>query len=383
MSIKNILVILVDRANYGRMKPVMEELRSDSSLELNVMCAGTMMLPRFGEVVNIVEDDGFNVASKVFLEIEGSNPVTMAKSIGLGIIEYTSELQRISPDLVLLIGDRYEALGAAISSSYLNIPVAHIQGGEVSGSIDESCRHAITKFSHLHFPNTDRSYDYIVRMGENPNNVHNVGCPSGDYILSLSDDLVEKDIMDGIGNSIDLDKPFLLVILHPVTTRDGMRTGVEELLEALHNLNIQTIWLWPNIDAGADRISTVIRRYRENNDAKWLYLVKNFKPEIYQKVLKKAACAIGNSSSFIRDSSFSGTPVVLVGDRQIGRERDINVTETIFDSNEIFNTIKKQLSNGKYRIGNLYGDGKAAPRIKKIIKNFEPEIQKTLHYIYD
>ena len=122
------------------------------------------MLPRFGQVVDIVEDDGFNVVSKVYLEIEGSNSVTMAKSIGLSIIEYTSEFNRLSPDLVLLIGDRYEALGAAIAASYLNIPVAHIQGGEVSGSIDESCRHAITKFSHLHFPNTDRSRDYIITV---------------------------------------------------------------------------------------------------------------------------------------------------------------------------------------------------------------------------
>tara|TARA_B110000908_G_C10250407_1_gene451632 strand:- start:1037 stop:2197 length:1161 start_codon:yes stop_codon:yes gene_type:complete len=383
MGIKNILVVLVDRANYGRMKPVMNSLNEDDYLELGVMCSGTMMLPRFGEVVNIVEDDGFNVVSKIYLEIEGSNPVTMSKSIGLGIIEYTSEFNRLSPDLILLIGDRYEALGATISASYLNIPVAHIQGGEVSGSIDESCRHAITKFSHLHFPNTDRSRDYIIRMGEDPAIVHNVGCPSGDYIHSLPDDLKPKDLEEGLGNPINLKKPFLLVIFHPVTTRGGMRGDVEQLLEALDKINMQTIWLWPNIDAGADRISTAIRSFRERNKAEWLYLAKNFKPETYQKILKKTACAIGNSSSFIRDSSFSGTPVVLVGDRQVGRERDINVVESELESKKIYTNINNQLDNGKYRNGTLYGHGNASIEIKKVIKSFQPKIQKTIHYIYE
>ena len=164
-KIQKICVLLVDRANYGRMYPVMKALDEDLDLELQVICAGTMLLERFGGAEKMVENDGFKVDHRVFLEVEGSVPVTMSKSIGLGIIEFTNVYQQLQPDMLLLIGDRYEALAAAIAGAYMNIPIAHVQGGEISGSIDESARHAITKFSHLHFPATQRSADYLVRMG--------------------------------------------------------------------------------------------------------------------------------------------------------------------------------------------------------------------------
>lgn len=381
MSLKKVLVILVDRANYGRMKPVMEAIQQDGELELGVLCTGTMVLPRFGKVADIVEQDGFNVTSKIYMEVEGSNPTTMSKSIGLGIVEFSSEYDRIKPDIVLMIGDRYEALAAAISAAYMNLPIAHIQGGEVSGSIDESCRHAITKFSHLHFPSTQRSAEYIIRMGEEKDSVHNVGCPVGDYILSLPDDLTKGDISGGLGVEVDPEKPYLLVIFHPVTTHVGMRCETEEILSALDEVGLPTIWLWPNVDAGSDRISTAIRSFREKNDPDWLYLVKNFSPEIYQKVLKGAACAIGNSSSFIRDSTFSGTPVVLVGDRQVGRERGKNLTESEIDRESILSAVESQLENGKYTGSDVYGSGNSSQKIVDILKRFEPKIQKTISYI--
>ena len=381
MSLKKVLVILVDRANYGRMKPVMKAIQQDGELELGVLCTGTMVLPRFGKVADIVEQDGFNVTSKIYMEIEGSNPTTMSKSIGLGIVEFSSEYDRIKPDIVLMIGDRYEALAAAISAAYMNLPIAHIQGGEVSGSIDESCRHAITKFSHLHFPSTQRSAEYIVRMGEEKDFVHNVGCPVGDYILSLPDDLTKDDITGGLGVEVDPEKPYLLVIFHPVTTHVGIRCETEEILNALHEVGLPTIWLWPNVDAGSDRISTAIRSFREKNDPDWLYLVKNFSPEIYQKVLKGAECAIGNSSSFIRDSTFSGTPVVLVGDRQVGRERGKNLIESEIDRESILSAVEFQLENGRYTGSDVYGSGNSSHKIVDILKRFEPKIQKTISYI--
>ena len=161
-QLKKVCVVLVDRANYGRMHPVMRAIDQDSELELLTVCAGTMLLERFGQAEKIVQADGFRVDGRVFLEVEGSIPATMAKSVGLGVIEFSTEFQRLKPDIVLLIGDRYEALAAAIAAAYMNIPLAHVQGGEVSGSIDESARHAITKFAHLHFPATERSADYIV-----------------------------------------------------------------------------------------------------------------------------------------------------------------------------------------------------------------------------
>ena len=381
MTIKKILVILVDRANYGRMKPVMTAIQEDSMLDLEVLCTGTMLLPRFGKVVDIVESDGFEVVSRIYMEIEGSNPTTMSKSIGLGIVEFSTEYERIKPDIVLLIGDRYETIAATISAAYMNFPIAHIQGGEVSGSIDESCRHAISKFGHLHFPSTKRSADYLVRMGEKSESVHNVGCPAGDYINLLSNKLSTKDFEGGLGAQIDPEKPYLLVIFHPVTTHEEDRCETEEILSALNEIGMQTIWLWPNVDAGSDKISKAIRLFRERNTVNWLHLEKNFDPETFQKILKNAACAIGNSSSFIRDSTFSGTPVVLVGDRQVGRERGRNLIEAEIDRLIIKDSIISQIKHGRYSGSDIYGDGNAASQIVSILRKYEPKIQKTISYI--
>ena len=382
MPKRKICVVLVDRANYGRLRPVMKAIHGDRALELQTICAGTTLLERFGQAEKVVACDGFTIDGRVFLEVEGSVPVTMAKSVGLGIIEFASEFQRLNPDIVLIIGDRYEALAATIAAAYMNFPVAHIQGGEISGSIDESARHAITKFSHLHFAATERAADYIRQMGENPDYVFNVGCPSGDYIIPLNADLPSNALTKvGVGCAIDLSKPFFLVILHPVTTEfDKQRDHAEELIKALHNLAHPTIWIWPNVDAGADCISKALRIYREHNNCAWLHLIKNLDPLSYQKTLKLAACAIGNSSSFVRDSTFSGTPVVLVGDRQSGREHGVNLISCAAKAGNIVEAIRQQLKSGRYPPDKLYGKGDASDKIVRELKSFRPYNQKRLHY---
>lgn len=381
---RRICVVLVDRANYGRMWPVMRAIEKRPELELLVVCAGTMLLDRFGKAEEVVKRDGFKINERIYMEVEGSSPVTMAKSIGLGVIEFANAFQRIQPDVVLLIGDRYEALSAAIAAAYMNIIVAHIQGGEVSGSIDESARHAITKFSHIHFPSTVRSAEYIYNMGEVRENIHFVGCPAGDYIRDL-DDALPPDLLvkSGVGAHFKLDMPFFLVIYHPVTTDYGMELlKVKELIKALDIIKHPTIWLWPNIDAGSDDISKAIRVYRENNQSDWLHLIKNLDPELFQKCLKKTVCAIGNSSSFIRDSTFSGTPVVLVGSRQIGRETGVNVLTVEAEQDSIITAIKKQVAHGRYSDSVLYGVGKAAEKICEVLVQPLPARQKRLDYIF-
>jgi UDP-hydrolysing UDP-N-acetyl-D-glucosamine 2-epimerase len=381
---RRICVVLVDRANYGRMWPVMKEIRSRKNLELLVLCTGTMLLERFGRAERVVEQDGFKIDSRVFIEVEGSSPVTMAKSIGLGVMEFANEFQRLQPDVVLLIGDRYEALAASIAAAYMNIKIAHIQGGEVSGSIDESARHAITKFSQIHFPSTLRSAKYIYKMGEKEGSIHFVGCPAGDYIRklddSLPDDLLKKA---GVGADFDINGPFFLVIYHPVTTDYGKELNkVKELIEALAALKHPTLWLWPNIDAGSDDISKAIRFFREHNRAEWLHLVKNLDPSIFQKCLKRTVCAIGNSSSFIRDSTFSGTPVVIVGNRQIGRETAENVMVVEPKRDSILVAVNQQLTHGRYSPSDLYGTGEAAKKICDVLSADLPEQQKRLDYIF-
>lgn len=382
---RRICVVLVDRANYGRMWPVMKELAAHPGVQLQVVCAGTMLLERFGAAISVVQADGFEVDASVYLEVEGAVPATMAKSLGLGIIEFTHTFQALKPDIVLLIGDRYEALAAAISAAYMNIALAHVQGGEVSGSIDESARHAISKFAQFHFPSTARSASYLTRMGEDPRHVHNVGCPSGDYILALESDLA-PDYFDqhGVGAPIDAGAPFLLVIFHPVTTEPDAQLGeIEELLAALDRLRMPTVWLWPNADAGSDVISKTLRRYRETHGDHWARFVKNLDPSSFQKCLKMCACAVGNSSSFIRDSTFSGTPVVLVGARQTGRESGPNLVAVAAERESIFSAVTGQLAHGRYAPSTLYGDGHTSTRIVATLVESELYSQKHLHYIHD
>ena len=382
---RKVCVVLVDRANYGRLKPVMEAIGNHPRLQLQVLAAGTMVLERFHHPVQVIRQDGFEVDGEIYIELEGSTPVTMAKSIGFGVVEFASEFQRLKPDLVLLIGDRYEALAAAIAAAYMNICIAHIQGGEVSGSIDESTRHAITKFAHFHFPSTQRSAEYLIRMGENPGTILAVGCPSSDIAQNLNRTLSEEIVnTGGSGPTINIRKPFLLVIFHPTTTEYGdEHRQMNEILTALNILKMQTLLLWPNIDAGADHISKAIRVFRDQTQQKWLRTITNLSPENYLKVLSNASCAIGNSSSFVRDASYFGTPVVLAGARQDGREIDDHVMPVPIAAGDIVAAVRAQFTHGRYRPSILYGDGRVAERISEALASLVPYVQKRLHYIYD
>lgn len=382
---KKINALIIDRANYGRLLPVLQGLQAAPDIELKILCSGTMVLPRFGHAEAILEKDGLKIDNRLYIELEGSNPVTMAKSLGIAVSEFASEFNRSCPDFLVLIGDRYEALAATIAAAYMGITIIHLQGGEVSGSIDESARHAISKFAHYHFAATERARNYLLRMGEDPKRTFNFGCPVADVILRQNDWALPADIFQmGVGAVIDPTQPYFLVIFHPITTRYGEeKEEVIQLLAALEEMAHPTVWLWPNIDAGSDNISRLLREYREKNEAPWLRLIKNFPPEMYQRVLKNAALAIGNSSSFVRDSSFTGTPVVLVGDRQFGRESGPNVHNVRPKKRELMAAISRQLAHGPYAPQKLYGQKGAAQRIVEKIRELTPVKEKYLHYIYD
>jgi UDP-hydrolysing UDP-N-acetyl-D-glucosamine 2-epimerase len=383
--LRKVCVVLVDRANYGRLKPVIGAIKDHPSLHLQLVATGTMVLERFDSPVNIVRNDGFDIEGEIYIELEGSTPATMAKSIGFGLMEFASEFQRLKPDVLLLIGDRYEALAAAIAAAYMNICLLHVQGGEVSGSIDESARHAITKFAHYHYPSTHRAAEYIVRMGEDPSTILGVGCPSSDIARTLNRKLDTTAVNGrGSGATIDVDAPYQLVIFHPTTTDFGSeRQQMYELLEALRRLGQPTIMLWPNIDAGADHVSKAIRVFRERFRPEWLRILINLPPDTYLRVLAGAACAIGNSSSFVRDASFFGTPVVLVGDRQKGRETDEHVVRVAPVADEITQAVVTQLGHGPYSASQLYGNGFVAEQIAAALATIQLYRQKRLHFIYD
>lgn len=382
---RSVCVILVDRANYGRLKPVMHAVQDHPALRLQVLAAGTMVLERFGRPADLVKRHGFPIDGEVFLELEGSTPTTMAKSVGFGTVEFASELQRLKPDLVLLIGDRYEALAAAIATVYMNICLVHIQGGEVSGSIDESARHAISKFAQFHVPSTDRSRDYLVRMGERPETILTVGCPSSDLAKDVPATL-DPAILNarGSGAEIDPTKPYLLVVFHPTTTEHGAELGqMNEMLAALSDLQEQTVLLWPNIDAGSDHISRAIRVYRDRHQhaVPWLRTLINVPPGEYLQVLAGASCAVGNSSSFVRDASFFGTPVVLVGNRQRGRETSAHVVRVPAEQVVIADAVRERLATGRHPPSTLYGDGAVSARIADQLAQLTPYVQKTLSFV--
>ena len=387
MNKRKILVVLVDRANYGRLKPVLRAIDDHVALELQIIAAGTMVLERFHQPMEIVKRDGFQVDAEVYLELEGSTLATMAKSVGYGVGEFAGEYQRLKPDIVLLIGDRYETLAAAVAAAFMNICIAHIQGGEVSGSIDESTRHAISKFAHFHFPSTRRSVEYLIRMGENPDTILTVGCPSSDIARKLDQNAGLADSVvnsTGVGATMDLRRSFLLVVFHPTTTQfGGERQQMGQLLNALSELQLQTICLWPNIDAGADHISKTIRVFRDQVKPNWLRVITNLAPDDYLNVLANASCAIGNSSSFVRDASYFGTPVVLVGNRQEGREVAEHVRTSAASAKQIVVAVREQLAHGRYGRSTLYGNGHVSERIAQCLAELTPYVQKRLHYIYE
>ncbi len=380
---RKVCVVLVDRANYGRLKPVMKSIRDHPALELQCIAAGTMVLERFGRAADLVRREGFRVHGEIYTELEGSTPISMAKSVGIGVQEFANEYLRLKPDVVLLIGDRYEALGAAIAAAYMNIPLVHLQGGEVSGSIDESARHAITKFAQFHFPSTERSRDYLLRMGEAPETILGVGCPGSDIAREMDPRLASEVINStGSGSVIDVDKPFLLVIYHPTTTTFGGEfRQMEQMLQALDEVRIPTVMMWPNIDAGSDHISKTIRVFRDQHAPDWLRTVTNLPPENYLQTLAKTACAVGNSSSFVRDAGYFGTPVVLVGDRQDGRETDVHAVRCVPEASEIVARIRQRLDHGRYAPSTLYGDGTVAPRVAEGLATLKPYVQKRLYFV--
>ena len=387
MPRRKVCVVVSSRANYGSIKTAMRAIQEHDGLDLQLIVGASALLQRFGEAINYIERDGFKPDAQVYMVVEGENPITMAKTTGLGIIELTTWFQNLEPDVVLTVGDRYETMATAIAASYMNIPLAQTMCGEVSGTIDESVRHAVTKLANIHFPANGKCAERIIRMGENPNNVYAVGCPRIDLLLDVVHNNPELNIdifeqFRGVGGTFSLDEPFLLVSQHPVTTEyEDARRQIEETLFALMELQMPTIMLWPNIDAGSDRIAKGIRTFREGYKAEhYLHLFTSLPPEIYTRLMLKCACMVGNSSSAIREGTAIGVPAVNIGTRQKGREQGENIINVGYSKDETIDAIKRQLKHGRYPPNYMYGDGKAGKRIAEILATCELKVQKRISY---
>jgi UDP-hydrolysing UDP-N-acetyl-D-glucosamine 2-epimerase len=347
--------------------------------------AASALLDRYGNAQQVIESDGFPIHARVYSVLEGAHPTVMAKTTGVGLLEMATVLDNLRPDVVVTVADRYETMSTAVAAAYMNIPIAHVQGGEITGSIDEKVRHAITKLSDVHLVATQQAKERVIRMGECASTVHVTGCPS----IDLANDILKNPALDfdplakygGVGSPVDLSGGYLVAMQHPVTTEHQLaKRQVLETLHAARDSGLPVLWFWPNVDAGADGTSSGIRAFREIERPESMHFFKNMEPADFLKLLCNARCLVGNSSVGIRECSFLGVPVVNIGSRQQGRERGRNVLDVNYDREEIGAALRVHLSNGRYPNDHLYGDGRAGERIAETLSHTPLRIEKRLAY---
>ena len=382
---RKIAVVVTARPSYSRIKTALRAIDQHPDLELQLVVAASALLGRYGNASKVMEEDGFNIAARVFNVLEGGNLAAQAKTTGLGIIELTNVFENLRPDAVVTVADRFETMSTAIAASYLNIPLVHIQGGEVTGNIDEKVRHAITKLSDIHFVSSAKAKERVLKMGENPDKVFQTGCPSIDLAkevksnFKLNFDPYQK--YGGVGATPNFSEGYLVVMQHPVTTEyEAARKHIEQTIKAVFELKIPTFWFWPNVDAGSDGTSNGIRSFRENHDIEHIHFFKNMEPNDFLKVLKNSLCLIGNSSAGIRECSYLGVPVVNIGSRQSGRERGANVADVDYNFETIKQAILNQNSNGHYAANEIYGTGDAGQQIAQLLTEVPLTFHKKLSY---
>lgn len=388
---RKVAIVTGHACDYVRLKSVLEEVGKHPALDYVLVVVGSHLLDRYGSTINHIKADGFRIDKTIYTVVEGETPTTMAKSSGLGIIELATYFEDIKPDVVLILGEHFEVFSAAVAAALMNIPLAHARGGEVTGTIDESLRHAITKLAHIHFPATEESRRRLVKLGERPESIFLVGCPSVDSLLGVpqkskkelffSEELDPK--VKPVGQKpLDPEQPFLLFIQHPVTTEfDDSYHQIQESLAAIKELDMQTIMMWPNADAGSDLIVKGIRQFQLKNQLPKLYAYKRLRGETFINLMRQADCFITNSSSGPSEACYFGTPVVNVGTRQNGRERGKNLVDAGYGKDEIVAAARRQLAHGKYEPEHLYGEPPVAKKMAEILATVDlTKIQKRLTY---
>jgi UDP-hydrolysing UDP-N-acetyl-D-glucosamine 2-epimerase len=366
---KNICVVLTNRAHWARLKALLHEINNNIDLNLQLIVGGSCLLDKYGEVVKQIGKE-FKVIDTIYCVVQGNEPQNMVDTTALLMNKLTTVFARIKPDVVLVHADRYEQLAVAITASYMNIPVAHTQGGEITGSIDDKVRNSITQLADIHFPTTYKSYIRIKNMLNDIDKIYQVGCSSLDLIpndLSINEfNEKYKDI--GVGCDIDYNDPYIVVSFHPDTTKyKDMERQTEELIKAIISINFPTIWLWSNVDAGHDGIEGMIRRYREQGNLNHVRFIKTYPPEDFIRLIYNCNCLIGNTSVGIREGSFLGIPYVCIGTRQLNREHSENTILCPIESFAILHCYK-MINNERFEKSKLYGDGTTSKKIVEVLK---------------
>jgi len=354
------------RADYSRMRPILKELYKDSFFEVYLIVTGVCLLDEHGKDIDYIKADEFTINAEVpMFEERGRNTNTsMVRALAKVLDGVTTEIEKFKPDLVLTGFDIGANLATTIAAAHMNIPVAHIQGGEVTGSIDESIRHAMSKFSHIHFPATEDAKNRLIRLGENPNYVFNVGCPSIDTIVQTP--LIDKEILEKKFH-IDFSKPIILLIQHPVTTESHeSKKQILNTISVIKDLGVQALIALPNNDAGSSDIIDEIKK----SGLRWY---PSLSTEEFINIYRNIWAIVGNSSSGIHESSTFGIPAVNIGTRQKDRESAKNVINTGYCKIEIKLGIKKALFDKEFRkniknIKNPYGVGNSSKKIVSTLK---------------
>ena len=374
---------ITNRAYYGRSQLLIKKLHSHPDIELELMLGGSILLDKYSRhIADDIEAGGFTISASFFNVIEGGNHVAMAKTACLTALEFTNGLHTIDPDIVVICGDRFEQLAIAMAAAYLNKTIAHIEGGDVSGSIDESVRHAITKLAHIHFVTNADAYRRVLAMGEDPRYVFNTGSLDVE-LVSRVDAAITSTIVNGhgVGHAIDVTQPFVLVVQHPVTSESENRAHLETTLHAVSALDAQGIWFWPNPDAGTGEMAETLRHFREHHEAATakMRFITNVPADQFIAMLKLTACVIGNSSAGIKECSFLGTPVVDIGGRQQGRLNAENVVHTGYDAGDIERAVQAQMHHGRYAPSHIYYQPEASQAIVDVLASAELYTQKRFH----
>ncbi len=384
-EVRKVCVVVTARPSYSRVKTALKAIENHPGLALQLVVAASALLEKYGSAVNYIEEDGFKIDARVFNVLEGENLTAAAKTTGIGILELSTVFENLRPDIVISIADRFETMATAIAASYMNIPLGHIQGGEVTGNIDEKVRHAITKLADYHLVASEGAKERVIKLGEEGNMVFNTGCPSIDLAKQVQNDpALDFDPYEkygGVGKLQDLEGGYFVVMQHPVTTQyAAARKQVEETLEAMIEVNKPVLWFWPNVDAGSDGTSNGIRAFRERNPGNPFHFFKNMEPKDFLKLLINADALIGNSSVGIRECAFLGIPVVNIGVRQQGRERGSNVIDVDYDKEAIIRALRAITSKQRPSGSDVYGGGDAGEKIAEVLNKVPLRFHKTITY---
>ena len=361
-----LLFINGSRGEWGYIRPLIQKC-NDAGIDYSICATNMLLLPAYGNLVDEIKRDGFRVDDEIFMSLEGSNHYTMVKSLGIFLTSFVDVLHRHRPDWIILAGDRGEQLMGSIAGAYTYTPVAHIQAGERSGNIDGTARHSLGKFAHLHFAANEDAVERLLRLGEEPFRVHNVGAPQLDELtqglISSRAELVQNC-------NLAESEPYLLIAQHPVTEEMELaEQQVKVLVESLNHFKMRKIWILPNNDAGSETVRRELLQYRRSDSQ----VYENLTRRDYLGLLKHCKAIVGNSSSGLLEAPSFGIPAVNIGRRQNNRVQGINVINANFVKRECIEAIEKAISP-EFRASisgcvNPYGDGRSSERILQILKN--------------